>query len=84
VFAAAHDARREPGAGRSCCRGGSGSDDGEELPPDAFTIGYPPPDPDWDCSFDNEAEMRRRCPAPAGTPPLTSIRVHRFARNCAR
>jgi len=35
---------------------------GEELPPDAFTIRYPPLDPEWDFDFDDEAEMRRRLP----------------------
>ncbi|WP_202610450.1 DUF4240 domain-containing protein [Herbidospora solisilvae] len=35
---------------------------GEQLPADAFTIRYPPLDPDWDFDFDDEAEMRRRLP----------------------
>jgi len=35
---------------------------GEELPPDALTIRYPPLDPDWDFDFDDQAEMRRRLP----------------------
>lgn len=35
---------------------------GEQLPPDAVTIRYPPLGPDWEFDFDDQAEMRRRLP----------------------
>ncbi|MET7288968.1 DUF4240 domain-containing protein [Streptomyces sp. NPDC005573] len=35
---------------------------GEELPPEAFTIRYPPLDPAWALAFDDSAELARRLP----------------------
>ena len=35
---------------------------GQKLPAGAFTIRYPPLDPDWDFDYDDGDEMRRRLP----------------------